>query len=57
VHVAHGQTATVSIDVPAQQLRVWDESTHGYIVRPAQYEFEIGASSGDRRLKSAITVQ
>lgn len=57
LHVARGQTSTVSIDVPAQQLRVWDESTHGYIVRPAQYELEIGASSGDRRLKSTIAVQ
>ncbi|HEV2452958.1 MAG TPA: fibronectin type III-like domain-contianing protein, partial [Verrucomicrobiae bacterium] len=54
VHIARGDSATVTLDIPAQQFRYWDRGQ--YVVDPGKYELLIGAASDDIRLKVPVTV-
>ena len=56
VHLARGNTATVTLDIPAQQFRYWDTTTKQYVVYPGKYELLIGAASDDIRLKVPVRV-
>jgi beta-glucosidase len=51
-----GETQTVSFPLPAQSLAYWDEATHGWIVENAPVSLEVGASSGDIRVRQTIKV-
>ncbi|HUA66074.1 MAG TPA: glycoside hydrolase family 3 C-terminal domain-containing protein [Alphaproteobacteria bacterium] len=56
LHLARGNTATVALDIPAQQFRYWDTTTKQYVVDPGKYELLIGAASDDIRLKVPVKV-
>ncbi len=56
VHLNRGETAKVTVDVPANQLRFWDTQKKQYIVEPGEYELLIGAASDDIRRKVALNV-
>ncbi|RYX83597.1 hypothetical protein EON83_14470 [bacterium] len=56
VSIPAGQTASVTISIPAERLRIWDEKNSNYRVVPGQYELGIGAASDDARVKSTILV-
>ncbi len=56
VHIARGDTATVTFDIPARQFRYWDTTTKQYVVDPGKYELLIGAASDDIRLKVPVRV-
>ncbi len=57
VSIAAGKTQSVSLSIPAQRLRHWDEKSNAYLVDPGAYDLRIGDSS-DNILKTAIlTIQ
>jgi beta-glucosidase len=52
-----GEQRTVTFTVPGEQLAFYDEKTHGFVVEPGAFEFMVGSSSADIRLKSPIDVR
>jgi len=56
VHLKHGESSQVAIEVPAQRLRYWDTQKKMYAVESGDYEFLIGAASDDIRLKLPMTI-
>jgi len=57
VAIPAGATRTVSLPVQTADLAYWDETRHGFVVAPGNYEFRVGASSADIRLRATIRVQ
>ncbi|RRA50271.1 glycoside hydrolase family 3 C-terminal domain-containing protein [Acidipila sp. EB88] len=57
VHVATGQTVPVTIPLKADDLRYWNEVTHGWTLEPDRVELRVGASSADIRGRKLIEVQ
>ena len=55
-HLKHGESKTVTVEVPAERLRYWDTDKKQYVVEPGKYEFLIGAASDDIRLKLPMTI-
>jgi beta-glucosidase len=56
VSLKAGESANVTIEVPAKRLRYWDTETSQYAVERGEYEFLVGAASDDIRLKLPLTV-
>lgn len=56
VHLKHGESSKVTVEVPATRLRYWDTDKKQYAVEPGDYEFLIGAASDDIRLKLPATI-
>jgi beta-glucosidase len=55
-HLRAGEVRSINLRVPVRELRVYDDARRDYVVRPGQYEFQIGASSSDIRLSAMIHV-
>ena len=43
--------------VPERDLATYDEGRKAYVAAPGEYDIEIGASSGDIRLRERVTVR
>jgi hypothetical protein len=56
VSLKRGESKTITIEVPAERLRYWDMDKKQYVVELGKYEFLIGASSDDIRLKLPMTI-
>ena len=56
VHVKAGESATVTVEVPAERFRYWDTEKKQYVVEPGDYEFLVGAASDNIQLKLPIAV-
>jgi beta-glucosidase len=56
VPVKPGASTKVTIEIPTERLRFWDAEKKKYVIEPGQYEFLIGDSSDDIRLKLPMTV-
>jgi beta-glucosidase len=56
VHIAKGNSADVTIDIPAQQFRHWDTKKKEYVVDTGNYELLIGGASDNVRLKVPVKV-
>ena len=56
VHLNPGESARVTVEVPAERLRYWDTGKEQYVVEPGKYEMLIGAASDDLRLKLPMTI-
>jgi beta-glucosidase len=56
VHLKHGESSKVTVEVPAERLRYWDTEKKQYVVEPGNYEFLIGAASDDIRLRLPMTI-
>ena len=56
VHLKHGESSKVTVEVPAERLRYWDIEKKQYVVEPGKYEFLIGAASDDIQLKLPVTI-
>lgn len=54
--IAPGETAKVTLDLPADKLAYYDEATHQFVVDPGIYDVLIGSSSADIRAKVLVTV-
>ena len=57
IHVQAGATADVKINVRPHDLRLWDTASQDYRIYPGTYEFLVGASAGDIRLKTTHDVR
>ena len=57
VPIPAGATRTVSLPVKTTDLAYWDENRPGFVVAPGNYEFRVGASSADIRLRETIRLQ
>jgi beta-glucosidase len=49
-----GETHTVEIAIPKSQLSYWDETTNGFVTPSGTFEFFVGSSSADLRLKGKL---
>jgi beta-glucosidase len=56
VHIAAGDTQTVTLPVKAKDLAYWDDTTHSFRVEPDHIEIRVGASSADIRQHAEIAV-
>jgi beta-glucosidase len=56
VEVEPGESSTVVLEVPVQDLAVWDVSTGGWTVEPGTYEVRVGASSASAPLVASVEI-
>ena len=56
VHLAKGESRSVTLDVPAERFRYWDTTQKQYVVEPGKYELLIGGASDDIRLRTQIKI-
>ena len=54
VAVKAGETVDVVITVPADDLKLWDTSSHSWAFRGKRVKLQVGASSQDIRLKKNV---
>ena len=57
VHMAHGKTGNVALEIPAQRFRYWDAARRQYIVEPGEYELLIGGASDEIRARVGVIVR
>lgn len=57
VGLTKGQTKRVSIIVSQDDLKIYDITTHQFILETGEYIFEVGASSRDIRLRKSINIE
>ena len=55
--LAIGESKSISFEVPIQQLMFWDEKCNEWHFEKGAFEFMIGASSSDIRLKKTCKVK
>lgn len=51
INLPEGNTARVTMDIPAERFRYWDAMKKTYVVEPGKYQLLIGGASDDIRLK------
>jgi len=51
-----GETKTVSIDVPVERLRRWDEAADRYVVDPGAWRIAAGPASDRATLAASLTI-
>ena len=56
IHLAQGESKTVTLEIPAARFRYWDTAKRQYTVESGKYELLIGAAADDLRLKMPFTV-
>lgn len=56
VHLAPGESRTLTIPLSADQLRMLDRDMH-WVVEPGEFRVMVGGSSRDIRLRGALTVR
>jgi beta-glucosidase len=56
VNLQPGETKTVNLTLPAEQLAYWDVKTHAFVVEPGAYQLLVGSSSRDIRGKAKVEV-
>ena len=56
VALAHGETKSVALQIPAHNFRHWDDAKNDYVVDPGGYEIQVGGFAGDVRLKGVVQV-
>jgi beta-glucosidase len=56
VNLQPGETKTINLTLPAEQLAYWDVKTHAFVVEPGAYQLLVGSSSRDIRGKAKLEV-
>ncbi|HVU38600.1 MAG TPA: glycoside hydrolase family 3 C-terminal domain-containing protein [Opitutales bacterium] len=56
VAIPKGQKLVVELDIPTQNLRLWDTRKKDYVVAPGLYDFQVGAASDDIRLQTGVKI-
>jgi beta-glucosidase len=56
VHLKHGESSKVAVEVPAERLRYWDTQKKQYVVESGDYEFLVGTASDDIRIKLPLKI-
>ena len=57
MHLRAGETKTVTLRVPIQNLAHWDVTRNKWVVETSTYDVLVGASSADIRQRSSVTVK
>ena len=58
IRLEPGQRATVRFEVSAEQLAIYDEDIHAFVVEPGTYRLLVGSSSDDiRAIKHFSVIQ
>lgn len=57
VEIAAGEVADVSIDIPLEQLAVWDTTKKDWVVPPGAYTVWVGGSSRELPLSTIVKIQ
>jgi beta-glucosidase len=57
VHIPHGKTVPVTVNIPVERLRYWDTVTKSYVVEPGSYEILVGSASDDLPGKLSLAVR
>lgn len=52
-----GESQVVTFEVPKEELMFWDEETKEWVFEKGAYEFMLGASSQDIRLRKSISIK
>ena len=55
-HLGKGKNTKVSINIPKEELRLWDAEKGQFYTPKGSYTFEIGSSSADIRLKKDLII-
>jgi beta-glucosidase len=56
LHLAAGQAANLTVNLPLERLRGWDPRAGKYVVESGDYELLIGAAADDIRLRLPFKV-
>jgi beta-glucosidase len=56
IQLEAGEQATVRFEVPADQLAIYDEAQHDFVVEPGVFKVLVGSSSEDIRAKAHFLV-
>jgi len=56
LHLQAGQTKTVSLDVPVNDLAFYDVAAGAWVVEPITYTVSVGPSSADLPLHATFVV-
>ena len=56
IHLAQGQGARITVDIPMERFRYWDTAKKQYVVEPGDYELLVGAASDDIRLRAPLKI-
>ena len=56
ITLAPGETRTVTLPLSAASLAYWNPDTHGWVVEPESVRLQVGSSSADLRLNTAVSV-
>jgi beta-glucosidase len=56
VHLKPGESRPLAVEIPPKRLRYWDTDKKQYVIEPGNYEFLIGPSSDDIRLRLMMTI-
>ena len=54
IAVPSGKTVMVEIDIPVDDLKLWDTGAHAFSLPEGKHVFRIGASSADIRLETTL---
>ena len=54
IAVPSGKTVKVEIDIPVDDLKLWDTGAHAFSLPEGKHVFRIGASSADIRLETTL---
>ncbi len=57
VSLASGESKTVKLEIPIENLRYWNETKHAWDDDLCKIELLVGASAGDIKLKKEITLK
>jgi len=56
ISLMEGEEILISIEVDKKQLQYWDVDHQQYKIEPGLYEFQVGSSSRDIKLKTTIDI-
>jgi beta-glucosidase len=56
IHLAQGQVARITMDIPVERFRYWDTDKNQYVIEPGDYELLVGAASDEIRLRVPLKI-
>lgn len=56
VHIKKGDTEQISIEIPKEELRLWDDEKKQFYTPSGMYNFMVGSSSDNIRLQKSVNL-
>ncbi len=56
VHLPAGESAHITVSIPAKRFRYWDTAREQYVVEPGDYQLLIGGASDEIRLRTTVKI-